>query len=184
LAITEHFNRTMPDVNFACDYTIEVVGSHVVDFAARVSAARSLWGAALRRTMFDTTTAPASASSAKLFRSSTTGSSCTTPSAVAHVLFGHHDNDQRLIDHSTGKVREIVRAADGEDGWDVNRTAHLMGTCRMGIDPRASVVDGNGRSHDVPNLFILRRLGISDIGSREPVADPCGRPVSGPSEGS
>jgi choline dehydrogenase-like flavoprotein len=138
LAITEHCNRTMPDVDFACGYTIEVVGSHVVDFAARVSATRSLWGAALRRTMFDTTTAPASASSAKLFRSSTTGSSCTTPSAVAHVLFGHHDNDQRLIDHSTGKVREIVRAADGEDGWDVNRTAHLMGTCRMGRDPRAS----------------------------------------------
>ena len=73
---------------------------------------------------------------------------------VAHVLFSHHENDQRLIDHSIGKMREILRAADGEDVWDVNRTAHLMGTCRMGRDPRASVVDGNGRTHDVPNLFI------------------------------
>ena len=33
-------------------------------------------------------------------------------------------------------------------GW------HLMGTCRMGTDPRHSVVDPWGRAHDVPNLFI------------------------------
>ena len=39
LAITEHYNRTMPDADFACGYSIEVVGPHVVDFAARVSTA-------------------------------------------------------------------------------------------------------------------------------------------------
>jgi GMC oxidoreductase len=51
-------------------------------------------------------------------------------------------------------AREILRAARGEDIWDVNRTAHLMGTCRMGGDANASVVDVDGRAHDVPNLFI------------------------------
>jgi choline dehydrogenase-like flavoprotein len=49
---------------------------------------------------------------------------------------------------------EFLRAADGEDVWGVNRTAHLMGTCRVGRDPRASVVDGDGRAHGIPNLFI------------------------------
>jgi choline dehydrogenase-like flavoprotein len=73
---------------------------------------------------------------------------------VAQVLFGHHENDQRLIDHSTGTMREILRAARGEDIWDVNRTAHLMGTCRMGSDAKASVIDADGRAHDVPNLFV------------------------------
>jgi choline dehydrogenase-like flavoprotein len=73
---------------------------------------------------------------------------------VAHVLFAHHENDRRLIDHSGGKMRAILEAAGGEDVWGVNRTAHLMGTCRMGRDPRASVVDADGRAHDVPNLFI------------------------------
>ena len=32
---------------------------------------------------------------------------------------------------------------------------HLMGTCRMGSDPKTSVVDSFGRSHDHRNLFIM-----------------------------
>ena len=32
---------------------------------------------------------------------------------------------------------------------------HLLGTCRMGNDPRRSVVDRHHRAHDVPNLFIV-----------------------------
>ncbi len=34
-------------------------------------------------------------------------------------------------------------------GW------HLMGTARMGNDPKRSVVDQWCRSHDVPNLYVL-----------------------------
>jgi choline dehydrogenase-like flavoprotein len=33
-------------------------------------------------------------------------------------------------------------------------TVHAMGTCRMGIDPRTSVVDAFGETHDVRGLFI------------------------------
>ena len=160
LAITEHFNRTMPDVGFSCGYTIEVVGPHVVDFAARISAARSLWGAALRRSMFDLNyysgmgivgeTLPQFDNRVTLHN---TERDCYGL-PVAHVVFSHHDNDRRLIDHSIGKMSEILSAAGGEDIWGVNRTAHLMGTCRMGRDPSASVVDKDGRTHDVPNLFI------------------------------
>ena len=34
-------------------------------------------------------------------------------------------------------------------GW------HLMGTARMGDDPARSVVDANGRAHDVDNLYVV-----------------------------
>lgn len=34
-------------------------------------------------------------------------------------------------------------------GW------HMLGTARCGEDPATSVVDGFGRAHDVPNLFVL-----------------------------
>ena len=32
---------------------------------------------------------------------------------------------------------------------------HIIGTARMGNDPKSSVVDSELRSHDHPNLFIL-----------------------------
>ena len=35
------------------------------------------------------------------------------------------------------------------------RSGHLMGTCRMGTDPKSSVVDRFNHAHDVPNLFIV-----------------------------
>jgi choline dehydrogenase-like flavoprotein len=31
---------------------------------------------------------------------------------------------------------------------------HLLGTCRMGNDPKTSVVDKYHRAHDVRNLFL------------------------------
>ncbi len=34
-------------------------------------------------------------------------------------------------------------------------SAHQYGTCRMGEDPRTSVVNSYGRSHDVGNLFVV-----------------------------
>jgi choline dehydrogenase-like flavoprotein len=36
----------------------------------------------------------------------------------------------------------------------VYRTAHIMGTARMGDDPRTSVADRHGRLHDVPNVVL------------------------------
>jgi choline dehydrogenase-like flavoprotein len=34
-------------------------------------------------------------------------------------------------------------------------SGHHMGTCRMGVDPRTSVVDRHLRTHDIDNLFIV-----------------------------
>lgn len=33
-------------------------------------------------------------------------------------------------------------------------TVHLMGTCRMGVDPAKSVTDAHGRVHDTENVFV------------------------------
>ena len=35
------------------------------------------------------------------------------------------------------------------------QAVHLLGTCRMGNDPKASVVNRDHRAHDVPNLYLV-----------------------------
>lgn len=68
---------------------------------------------------------------------------------VAHVTFSHHENDKRMVAHAKLKMKEILDAAGGEAIWTADRTAHLLGTCRMGNDPENSVVNADCRSHDV-----------------------------------
>jgi choline dehydrogenase-like flavoprotein len=45
---------------------------------------------------------------------------------------------------------------------------HLLGTCRMGNDPRTSVVDRDHRAHDVPNLFICDGSSLVTGGRGQP----------------
>jgi choline dehydrogenase-like flavoprotein len=61
--------------------------------------------------------------------------------------------------YAIARGTEILKAAWA---WDVSSEAplavggwHLMGTARMGRDPRHSVVNEWGRCHDVKNLFIV-----------------------------
>ena len=45
-------------------------------------------------------------------------------------------------------------AAGAQDILTIDRYAHLVGGCRMGTDPETSVVDADGCSWDIPNLWI------------------------------
>jgi choline dehydrogenase-like flavoprotein len=45
---------------------------------------------------------------------------------------------------------------------------HLLGTCRMGNDPRRSVVDRFHRTHDVPNLFLVDGSSLVTGGRGQP----------------
>ena len=47
---------------------------------------------------------------------------------------------------------------------------HLMGTCRMGNDPKQSVVDRNSRAHDVPNLFLVDGSNFVTAARQQPTA--------------
>jgi choline dehydrogenase-like flavoprotein len=50
---------------------------------------------------------------------------------------------------ASGAMATVAEAPLRLAGW------HLMGTARMGNDPRTSVVNSWGRCHDVRNLFIV-----------------------------
>lgn len=53
------------------------------------------------------------------------------------------------------KAAGIEQLVEEYGAWDSFSATHVFGTCRMGADARTSVVDGLGRSHDHPNLYIV-----------------------------
>ena len=73
---------------------------------------------------------------------------------IPKVTFGYSDNDRRLQRYALKVMGEMLEAAGGRDLWTNDDTSHLMGTCRMGDDPETSVVDADGRSWQVRNLWV------------------------------
>ncbi len=79
------------------------------------------------------------------------------PAAKMRYVIG--DNSRAMIDFHIDRMSEAHQAAGAveldvfpvvrDSGW------HLMGTARMGDDPKTSVVDQFCRSHDIPNLFVI-----------------------------
>lgn len=72
----------------------------------------------------------------------------------ARVNFSYGENELRMSEHAAKLMTAAWAAAGAKDIWTFERSAHTIGTCRMGDDARANVVDGYGRSHDIANLWI------------------------------
>ncbi len=67
------------------------------------------------------------------------------------------DADWKLHNDMKKWCREILLASKAEilSSSQGPATNHEVGGCRMGIDPRTSVVNEFCRSHDVPNLYVV-----------------------------
>lgn len=79
--------------------------------------------------------------------------------AAPKIAYRFSEHSRRLIEFHTARAVASLEAAGATtvtvDTSTSRKSAHLMGTARMGADPRSSVVDPWGRCHDVPNLFIV-----------------------------
>ncbi len=70
------------------------------------------------------------------------------------------DNSLKLLKVMAAKCRAVLKETGvpeiGEEAgvWDRFVSTHVFGTCRMGDESASSVVNANGRAHDVDNLFI------------------------------
>jgi choline dehydrogenase-like flavoprotein len=84
-----------------------------------------------------------------------------------------HPDDLKTVAFFRDRSLELLDAAGAVKKWappieDASATVHLLGTCRMGNDPRSSVVDKYSRAHDVPNLFIVDGSSFVTSGRNQP----------------
>ncbi len=91
------------------------------------------------------------------------------------VTFREHEQDLRLYKYFDDRGKDLLRAAGATRVWgggdapdEPGGSVHLLGTCRMGNDPQASVVDRTNRTHDVPNLFIVDGSSLVTCGRGQP----------------
>jgi choline dehydrogenase-like flavoprotein len=93
---------------------------------------------------------------------------------VIRVTFAEHPNDLKLYRFMLDRGMELLGAAGALKRWGYPTdgqpypVVHLLGTCRMGNDPRRSVVDRFNRAHDVPNLFIVDGSSFVTSGRGQP----------------
>jgi choline dehydrogenase-like flavoprotein len=74
---------------------------------------------------------------------------------IPRITYSWCDNDRAMNRHGLDFMGQALAAAGGRNIWEQgDDTNHLYGTARMGHDRRTSVVDGDCRSWDIPNLWV------------------------------
>ncbi len=172
-ALTEEFYETDPRRDFVRGFAVQTVGPLPIAFGKQMLAAKGVWGWGLRRVMMDYNHWAALGLLGEILpweenRVELADETDRYGLPVAKVTFALHDNDKKLIAFGKNKVEEIMWAAGAEEVVQEARYAHLVGACRMGSDPRSSVVDGFGESHDIPNLFVCDGSILPTQGSANP----------------
>ncbi|HZS61591.1 MAG TPA: GMC family oxidoreductase [Gemmatimonadaceae bacterium] len=89
------------------------------------------------------------------------------------LTYTDHPDDMKTKRWFQQRTHEMMEAAGATRVWDTpvlpaDGGVHLLGTARMGNDPRASVVDRYHRAHDVPNLFICDGSSFVTSGRGQP----------------
>ncbi|MEP6619989.1 MAG: GMC family oxidoreductase [bacterium] len=89
------------------------------------------------------------------------------------LTYEDHADDRKTQHWFQAKTRALMEAAGANKVWDQpiapsDGSVQLLGTARMGNDPRESVVDRYHRAHDVPNLFVCDGSSLVTSGRGNP----------------
>ncbi len=75
---------------------------------------------------------------------------------IGHLIFNYTDDDRRLLERTRELLYTLFKKMGATDLEEIEVTwsRHHIGTCRMGDNPKTSVVDRHLRVHDCPNLYL------------------------------
>ncbi len=89
------------------------------------------------------------------------------------VNFNWGENDLRLFKDMKDGLYEVIEACNPElvmRGSDTpgGFASHEVGSCRMGIDPKRSVLNAYNQSHEVKNLFVVDGSSFTTFSEKNP----------------
>ena len=172
-ALTEEFYETDPKNDFVRGFAIQTVGPLPIAFAKQMMVAKGAWGWGMRRIMMDYNHWAALGVLGEILpwednRVSLADEKDRFGLHVAKITFRLHDNDKKIAKAGVAKTTEVMHAAGAQEIAEEPRYAHLVGGARMGNDPRTSVANSFGRTHDIPNLFVCDGSLLPTQGSANP----------------
>ena len=160
VSITEDFYETDATRGFQRGYSIGPYTGRAISFAeAAIAADKNLWGQRLKEFMQNYNFAfPVGIIGECLpdenNRVELSDEKDEYAMPIPKATFSAGENEKKMIRHGLDKCREILQAAGAKEMFEYESFTHLMGTTRMGDDPRTSVVDKNLKTHDLDNLYI------------------------------
>jgi choline dehydrogenase-like flavoprotein len=169
---SEQFYETDPNRGFARGFSIQTVGPQPIAWAEHVLA-DGHWGHALREYMRDYNHWFTLGVLSELLplpenRVALADETDSRGMPVARMDYTQCDNDRANIAFAKQTLTRIWEAAEAQDTLTIDRYAHLVGGCRMGVDPAESVVDSDHRVWGVANLFVCDGSVMPTQGSANP----------------
>lgn len=156
--ISEDMHRPN-DADFAGGYLLQSIGVMPLTYASQLTRATGVWGKELRRRMnafnhvagidMHGTCLPYETNYLEL---SDELDEMGLPKP--RIYFSANENEKRLGAHGERLMKQIWQKAGTQNMFSIQRFAHTIGTCCMGTNPQNSVVNANGKSYDIPNLYI------------------------------
>ena len=173
MSLTEHWNYHDEGKDFFGGYSYMSQGPLPLEWVRNLSIGRGLWGEELRVAMSNYIHMAGLKIVGEILpreenRVTLADDKDEYGLPVAKVTFSYCENDKRLRRHAVREMRRAMEAVGAREIWDSESTAHLGGTARMGDDPNTSVVDPDGRTWDIPNLWVCDGSLMPTVGGVNP----------------
>jgi choline dehydrogenase-like flavoprotein len=89
------------------------------------------------------------------------------------MTYKDHPDDIKVSQWMVERTSELLDTAGAQKHWsypvqEQQFAVHLLGTCRMGNDPKTSVINRDHRTHDVKNLFLCDGSSLVTSGRGQP----------------